>query len=996
MLDSYYIDLGIFSVKVEIKEDKKKFVPVYKVKFPRLDEGTEAIYQEIRDRLISQIKVVSYEISERREELKKEFKEKAEKEIEKLLPGIDDQTRKYLVGRLVQEMLGLGKLEIVLADANLEEVVINSSQEPIQVYHKKYGWLETNLDLKSEEEIANYASIIGRSIRKQITNLNPLLDAHLPTGDRVNATLYPVSNEGNTITIRKFRKVPWTITEFIANNTVNVDVVALLWFAIQYELNILISGGTGTGKTSFLTTLMPFIPPNQRIISIEDSVSGEEEVLFKDKGKLKKMVIKDFFNNCSSDYIYPDSLEVLSVSKKGKTEFKRVKKVIRHWVNKPLYRIKLASGKEIKVTGDHSLYSLSEDLCLAPAKVKELKQGSFIATPRFTGLPGSLKSLDLFEIFKDSKVFFVGEGLRNFLNSRKGREFLIKEIETKLRSKRSVYRKKGMLPANLFKNLTEDVKKEGLFVLKGKTRLPLNFEISSEFAFLMGCWVGDGSYDRRSIIFSISDQEFLERIVNFCRDCGIELRKHSDGHSYMLNSTLIKELMEKLGLVGNSFTKRIPDFVFSLPKELKAEFLKGLFSAEGWVKKNEVALTTYSERLVRDLQTLLLNFGIVLRVGEYRDKNNKTYFETRISSSKFLEIFKNEIGFVQDYKMEKLEEIGDRKLHEISDRIPLPENVYRELKYVFNLKDKMSYKSWKSWHRRYLNSRSGGIGREYLNNIIQQNPEKLKITNPVDCKKLEELVENDIFWDRVVSIEEIKHEGYVYDLSVEGNENFICNNILAHNTREIKLPDFLHWVPMVTREPNQEGMGQITMLDLLVNSLRQRPDRIILGEIRRSREAEVLFEAMHTGHSVYGTIHADTAMQTYKRLVTPPISVPETLIEAIDLFVVMFRDRRKGIRRVFEVAEIPYSTQKSIEKTNILYKWEPSSDEIFQNRESKKAVGKLKMVTGLSEEEVQEELENRKKVLNYMVKKNINDVNSVGKFISSYVKDPKSVLKKIK
>ncbi len=485
MLDNYYIDLEIFSVKVEIKEDKKKFVPIYKVKFPKLDEGTEAIYQEIRDRLISQIQVVSYEISERREELKKEFKEKAEKEIEKLLPSTDDQTRKYLIGRLIQEMLGLGKLEIVLADANLEEVVINSSQEPIQVYHKKYGWIETNLNLEGEEEIANYASIIGRSIRKQITNLNPLLDAHLPTGDRVNATLYPISNEGNTITIRKFKKVPWTITEFIANNTVSVEVAALLWFAIQYEQTILISGGTGTGKTSFLTALMPFIPPNQRIISIED-------------------------------------------------------------------------------------------------------------------------------------------------------------------------------------------------------------------------------------------------------------------------------------------------------------------------------------------------------------------------------------------------------------------------------------------------------------------------------------------------------------------------------TREIKLPDFLHWVPMVTREPNQEGKGEITMLDLLVNSLRQRPDRIILGEIRRSKEAEVLFEAMHTGHSVYSTIHADTAMQTYKRLVTPPISVPETLIEGIDLFVVMFRDRRKGIRRVSEVGEIPYSTQKSIEKINILYKWEPSSDKIFQNRESKKAIRKLKMVTGLSDDEVQKELKNRKKVLNYMVKENINDVNSVGKFISSYVKDPKSVLKKIK
>jgi len=485
MLDNYYIELDIFSVNVNIVENKKGFVNRYIVRFPKLDEGTEAIYQEIKNRLITQIQIASYDVTEKRELLKKEFTEKAKREVEKLLPGIDENIKKYLIGRLVQEMLGLGKIEILLADPNLEEVVINSSKEPIQVYHKKYGWLETNLKIDSEEEIANYASIIGRSVGRQITTLTPLLDAHLPTGDRVNATLYPISNEGNTITIRKFRRSPWTITDFIANNTVSAEVAALLWLAIQYEQNILISGGTGSGKTSFLTTLMPFIPPNQRIISIED-------------------------------------------------------------------------------------------------------------------------------------------------------------------------------------------------------------------------------------------------------------------------------------------------------------------------------------------------------------------------------------------------------------------------------------------------------------------------------------------------------------------------------TREIKLPDFLHWVPLVTREPNQEGKGEVTMLDLLINSLRMRPDRIILGEIRRSREAEVLFEAMHTGHSVYGTIHADTAMQTYKRLVTPPISVPETLIEAIDLFVVMFRDRRKGIRRVYEIAEVPYTTLKTIERINILYRWDPSSDKIYKNRDSKKTIAKLKMMTGLSDSEIEEEIKNRIKVLRYMVEKNINDVNSVGKFVSLYMKDPEYIMNKIR
>ncbi|HIE41208.1 MAG TPA: hypothetical protein EYP80_00935, partial [Candidatus Aenigmarchaeota archaeon] len=86
MLDSYFLDLGIFNVKVEIFESREDFVPLYKVKFPKLDEGTRAIYEEIRNRLITQIQITSYDISEKRETLKKDFIEKARKEIDRLLP----------------------------------------------------------------------------------------------------------------------------------------------------------------------------------------------------------------------------------------------------------------------------------------------------------------------------------------------------------------------------------------------------------------------------------------------------------------------------------------------------------------------------------------------------------------------------------------------------------------------------------------------------------------------------------------------------------------------------------------------------------------------------------------------------------------------------------------------------------------------------------------------------------------------------------------------
>ena len=103
--------------------------------------------------------------------------------------------------------------------------------------------------------------------------------------------------------------------------------------------------------------------------------------------------------------------------------------------------------------------------------------------------------------------------------------------------------------------------------------------------------------------------------------------------------------------------------------------------------------------------------------------------------------------------------------------------------------------------------------------------------------------------------------------------------ISVEDTRELMLPDFLYWTPMVTRSPNPEGKGEVSMLDLLVSSLRMRPDRIVLGEMRRKEEAMVMFEAMHTGHSVYATMHANSATETISRLTNPPLSVPINLLK---------------------------------------------------------------------------------------------------------------------
>ncbi len=269
----YTVTVGPISVAVSIYKDPEKFVPVYILKLPKLEPATLAFLEDVRDKLISKIPIKMQELRDPTSFAAVEHKisEEAKKMIKEGLPSAPNEVVEYSARFLVNEMIGLGNIEFLLNDKNLEEVVINNSKEPVWVYHKELGWLMTNVVVDDEEQIKNYASIVGRRIGKQITVLNPLMDAHLLTGDRVNATLFPISTKGNTLTIRKFRRKPWTITDFIENGTLDYETAALLWLCVQYEMSIIIAGGTASGKTSLLNVILPFVPPNQRIISIEET-----------------------------------------------------------------------------------------------------------------------------------------------------------------------------------------------------------------------------------------------------------------------------------------------------------------------------------------------------------------------------------------------------------------------------------------------------------------------------------------------------------------------------------------------------------------------------------------------------------------------------------------------------------------------------------------------------------------------------------------------------
>ncbi|RJQ16813.1 CpaF family protein [Candidatus Woesearchaeota archaeon] len=273
ILDKYTIEADKIIVEVQITKDENDAVAKYLINISNISDTTKIILEKIRQEFITKVDVDDIELSERGEpeSIKLKFQKEIKRLIQKYFPSTNEETANMLINYIIEENLGLGRIEILLADKYLEEIVINNHLEPLWVYHRKHGWLETNIRIYSESRIRHYATMIGRNVGKEITNLNPLMDAHLTTGDRINATLSPISSKGNTLTIRKFESDPWTIVKFIKLGTITPESAALIWSAVQNELSVLITGGTGSGKTSMLNAIGNFFPPNQRIISIEDT-----------------------------------------------------------------------------------------------------------------------------------------------------------------------------------------------------------------------------------------------------------------------------------------------------------------------------------------------------------------------------------------------------------------------------------------------------------------------------------------------------------------------------------------------------------------------------------------------------------------------------------------------------------------------------------------------------------------------------------------------------
>jgi pilus assembly protein CpaF len=190
-------------------------------------------------------------------------------ELDQLGRVISDRERARLTRLAQSELLGLGPLEALLADETISEIMVNG---PDQIWIERDGKLfETDAHFANEDHVRRIIDRIISPLGRRCDETTPMVDARLPDGSRVNVIIPPLCLNGPTLTIRKFSKVPLTATDLVARGASSPELMEFLRACVLGRLNIIVAGGTGTGKTTLLNVLSSFIPEDERILTIENA-----------------------------------------------------------------------------------------------------------------------------------------------------------------------------------------------------------------------------------------------------------------------------------------------------------------------------------------------------------------------------------------------------------------------------------------------------------------------------------------------------------------------------------------------------------------------------------------------------------------------------------------------------------------------------------------------------------------------------------------------------
>lgn len=228
-----------------------------------------SVHRRITDEMTAEEQQVVTKGEKARSEIKRIINTYCQRAMDESNVTVSREERVQLVDDICDEILGLGPIEPLLKNDNITEVMVNGPQ---QVYIEQNGKLMlTNVQFSSDEHVMSIVERILSPLGRRVDESSPLVDARLADGSRVNVIIPPLSLVGPTITIRKFSKKALSVHDLVRYGTMNRAMAEFLESCVKARLNILVSGGTGSGKTTTLNVLSSFIPASDRIITIEDA-----------------------------------------------------------------------------------------------------------------------------------------------------------------------------------------------------------------------------------------------------------------------------------------------------------------------------------------------------------------------------------------------------------------------------------------------------------------------------------------------------------------------------------------------------------------------------------------------------------------------------------------------------------------------------------------------------------------------------------------------------
>ena len=265
-------------MKIKQNQSNNKLISQYDVIKQNYSPEEKILLNEIRENLVDLAISSGENFQPNEDKLLNDIKAFIFNKFSKEHPdkNISNEYLDHLSGKLLRDIIGYGKIDSLIQDDELEEIMIIGVGKPLFVYHRKYGMMKTNIRFDQEQELLELIDSMAREINRRIDQESPILDGRLKDGSRINATIPPVSADGPSLTIRKFKKNPLTVIDLINSKTMSLELAAFFWLCFDglgvKSANAIISGGTSSGKTTTLNALSAFIPPKERIITIEDTL----------------------------------------------------------------------------------------------------------------------------------------------------------------------------------------------------------------------------------------------------------------------------------------------------------------------------------------------------------------------------------------------------------------------------------------------------------------------------------------------------------------------------------------------------------------------------------------------------------------------------------------------------------------------------------------------------------------------------------------------------